>query len=122
MFLEALFERGDVAVLQSRRFVVVALRLGTFGARLEFLQLRAHLADFLKVGLFAFPLRCHRVGFLLESLEFRLQFLEPLLGGLVLFLLERDLLDFETPDVTRDLVEFLRAGIHLGADPRARLV
>ena len=68
MFLETLFERGDVAVLESCRLVVVALRLGTLGARLEFLQLGAYLADFLKVGLFALPLRCHRVGLLLETL------------------------------------------------------
>ena len=122
MHLELLLEFGDVAVLEPRRLVEVAFALGALVAVLRVLQARADAAHVLERTLLLLPLRRHLVGLRLEVLELVLQLDEPLLRVLVLLLLERDLLDFETAHVPRDLVELLRAGVHLRADAGARLV
>ena len=51
-----------------------------------------------------------------------LQLLEPLAGGLVLFLLERALLDLQLLDLPLQLVNLGRHGIQLHAQPRGGLV
>ena len=122
MGLEPLFERGNLAVLEAGRGGVVTVRKGVFILRLLLLQERADLPHLLQRGLFLLPLGGHRLRLRLEGLQFLLKLREALFGGVVLLLLERDLLDLQPPHVARNLVKLLRHRIHLGADARARLV
>ncbi len=85
-------------------------------------MLFAHGGRALQRGLLALP-DFFEVGvFLLEALQRVLQRGEALLRRLVLFLLERFLLDLELDDAALELVEHLGLGVDLHADARAGLV
>ena len=122
MRLELLLQLRDHTILHAGGGFVVAARQRLRIADLRIVQGGADLADIFQRRLLLLPLRRHLIILHLQALQFLLKFLQPLLGGIVLLLLERNLLNLQAPHMPRDLVQFLRLRIELRADARAGLV
>ena len=115
-------ELGQAAVAQLGGAVEVVGALGLLDLAAQLLELLAHAleaADRLALGL---PLGRHRVGLRAQLRELLAQDLQALLGGGVVLLAQRRLLDLQARDPARDLVELGRHRVDLGADDGAGLV
>ncbi len=109
-----------VAQLGGLLQVVVALgRLDLDAHLVDLLFQRLHLGDGIALGL---PARGQLGALLLEVGQRLLQFGQPVLAGLVLLLLERLALDLQLHHLAVDLVQRLRLGVDLHAQPAGRLV
>ncbi len=119
---EPLLEFGDLAVLQLGHLREVAAAARVLELELAALQLLLDRRGALQRGLLALPDLLEIGVFFLELAEGVLKRREALLRGLVLLLLQCDLLDLQLDDAPLELVERLGLGVHLHADARRGLV
>ena len=89
-------------------------------ARLFYLSAQG--ADLRDVLLFVLILGAQRALLFLEVRELFSERCQPLLAGVVLFVLERRLLDLQLHDAARNIVELGRHGVDVGPDHGAGLV
>ena len=100
--------------------VVLPLRLLDGGAHLVDLLLEPlHLGDGFPLGL---PAPGQLGALLFEVGQFLFQLVQALLGGLVFLLLERLPLDLQLHHLAVELVQLLRLGVDLHAQPAGSLV
>ena len=104
------------------RLVEIVFALGLLEFVAGGLELFAHLLHAGDGGLLLVPLVAHGIGAAADVGELLGEGGEAELRGVVLLLLEGGLLDLELHLAAGELVEFLREGIHLGADGGAGLV
>ena len=121
-FRQFLFQAGQFAVLQAACGLVVGLQLGGLDAAVDPLNVRLDLLDIFRGSLIAFPDGFLAVELLVEFLQLLQQLGMAFLGQVVLFLLERRLFDLQLHDLSSQRIQFLRHGIHLGADRSAGFV
>ena len=100
-----LFELGPAAVLKLGGLRVVARALRALDLEPQRFELLLQLARPLNRFLLLLPVGGERVALFLQIGQLLLEPLEPFLGGLVLFLLQRLALDLELHDAPRQLVE-----------------
>ena len=121
-FFQLCLQLGNFSMAQLGELVEVVSALGFFKFDAGGVKFFANLAHAINGGFFFFPF-CLEAGGLRAGVgELLAQSCETMLGGVVLFQLECGLLDFELEHAALERVEFLRSGIHLGADHRTRLV
>ena len=112
----------QLAVAELCRLFEIVLRCRLFDRRVRRFDLFAellHLADRLPLVL---PLRLHGVKLLALLRELRAQRLEAGDRKFIRLFLERRLFDLELHDLSRNLVELGRHGVHLRLDERACLI
>ena len=120
--LDLLLQLAQLAITQAGRLLQVGLPFGALDLQARLLDLLLEAAQF-RDGLFlGLPARRDSFGLFAQVRQFLLDVLQPFLGSLVLFLLERLALDLELHDLPVHLIQCLRFGIDLGAQARGRLV
>ena len=102
--------------------VEVVLALGLLGLVARLLYLRAQGADLRDILLLILILGAQRALFFLEVSELFSERCQPFSAGVVLFVLERRLLDLQLHDTARNIVEFGRHGVDVRPDHGAGLV
>ena len=117
-----LLELRDLAVLDLAGLGEVGLALGAVVAALGIGQIRLGDLDRLDRVLLVLPAGLHLAGALLELRQLGLDRREPVLGGAILLLLERLLLDLELLDAAVDLVDLGRHRLDLHLQARRGLV
>ena len=122
LLLELLFRLGQVAVFELRGLFEVVALLGGFDVAVQLLDLLTQLLHAADGVLFVFPFGLHGVEGLALLGQLLLQLGKSCLGELVVFVLERGLLDLHLDDLAVDDVQLGRHGVHLGADHGAGLV
>ena len=108
--------------MDLRREVQIVPALGLFELGLRLLQLTVDNADSVDRGFFILPLRLELIRPLLEVGQVFFQPLEPFARGLILFLLQRALLDFQLLNLTLQLIDLGRHRIQLHPQSRGCLI
>ena len=120
--LDRPLELRDAAVAQLCRALEVGVPLGPLGLALHLLELRLRGLDPIDRALLVLPARLHLGGALPQVGELGLDRLAPLVGSLVLLLLQRLALDLELLDPPLDLVDLGRHRVDLDLQPGGCLV
>ncbi len=116
-FDELLFEIGNDTIGQFAGALKLTLTLGDRQFVAGIVELLLEIGGKAELLLFRLPAGRQRIGFLFKRGKFGLQPLQPIGGSNVGFLLQRLALDFQLDDTAVELVELLRLGIHLHAQP-----
>ena len=115
-------QAGDLAVQQLGGGVEVAVALGAFGLAAQVVELLLQLTDAVEGLLLLLPAGGQAAQLLLLVGEVAAQLLQPLRGGRVGLVLERQLLHPQPVDGALELVDLDGRGVDLHAQPGRGLV
>jgi hypothetical protein len=119
---ELALRRRDLGVLQPRRRLQVAVALRALDGGLQVVEPLLELADPVEAGLLLLPPGGQALQLLLPVGEVAAQALEPLAAGVVVLLVQRELLHPHPVDGALQLVDLDRLAVDLHPQPRRRLV
>ena len=120
--VELLLDLGDAPVPQLGGLGQVTVAFGAVGGPLQVLQLLLELAHHIDGALLVLPTGGQLGELLLVVRQLGPQLIQAFLGGDVLLLGQRHLLDLEAPHQAFHLIDLDGAGVDLHPQPRGRLV